>query len=93
MKDGEGLGFLYPSLVSSDYTVGNQADELPCIIRHGIKVKENDYMVMPSNADLSSLDIANIINYIRHQLCAMDGALETNKSVNDLLNECIKNDM
>ncbi len=70
MEDGNGLRGLYPPLAQSDYLYQHHAD-LPCIITKGLQqpivVNGKTYeLPMAPIEGLSSVQIANIINYISH---------------------------
>jgi mono/diheme cytochrome c family protein len=65
---GEGLGALIPPLAQADYLHQNWAI-LPCLIRKGVAdtlvVNGKIYdQPMPSNPNLSDIEIANILNFI-----------------------------
>ena len=67
--DGKGLRSLYPPVAESDFLSDHFAD-LPCFIRNGmtdeILVNGKTYKnFMPSNKDLSDIEITNVVNYIR----------------------------
>lgn len=71
MPDGKGLKNLIPPLAGADY-LAKFEHKLPCIIKHGL---EGDVVVngitynqkMPANEELSDVDIANLVNYIRNE--------------------------
>lgn len=70
MDDGRGLSKLIPSLEKSQYII-NQQDELPCIIRNGIKSMVADsssevQLSMPAHPKLSEIEILNICNYVNN---------------------------
>ena len=70
MGDGKGLSKLIPSLEKSQYLI-HQQDELPCIIRNGIKSTVADssaevQLSMPAHPKLSEIEILNICNYVNH---------------------------
>ena len=70
MKDGTGLGANIPPLAASDYLKQRQAD-IACIIKNGL---EGDIIVngvsysekMPATPQLTTFQMANIINFINH---------------------------
>ncbi len=71
MDQGEGLRGLIPPLAKADYLQKYQGD-LACIIRYGMKgeivVNGQSYnQAMPGNAELSDIEITNLINYINRQ--------------------------
>ena len=71
MDQGEGLRGLIPPLAKADYLQKHQGD-LACIIRYGMKgeivVNGQSYkQAMPGNAELSDIEITNLINYINRQ--------------------------
>jgi mono/diheme cytochrome c family protein len=66
--NGEGLGKLYPPLSDTTY-LAKKRSELACIIKNGltgkISVNNESYeAVMPGNAALADIDVAQIIVYI-----------------------------
>lgn len=71
MPDGKGLRGLIPPLAGADY-LSKFEHKLPCIIKHGL---QGEVMVnrvtynqpMPANEELSEVDIANLVNYIRNE--------------------------
>ncbi len=70
MEDGKGLSKLIPSLEKSQYLL-NEQDELPCIIKKGIKSMVPDsssevQLSMPAHPKLSEIEILNICNYINN---------------------------
>ena len=70
MEDGQGLSKLIPSLAKSKYIIEHQ-NELPCIIRNGIKSTVSDtssevQLSMPAHPQLSEIEILNISNYINN---------------------------
>ena len=70
MEDGKGLSKLIPSLEKSQYLI-NQQNELPCIIRKGIKSMVADsssevQLSMPAHPKLSEIEILNICNYVNN---------------------------
>ncbi len=72
MDSGEGLGALIPPVAAADYLVKNH-DQLPCLIRYGL---QDSIMVngkiyaekMPPAAQLSDIDITNVLNYVNTHL-------------------------
>ena len=71
MPDGKGLRGLIPPLAGADY-LEKFEHQLPCIIKHGLQgdvmVNGTNYnQVMPANEELSEVDIANLVNYIRNE--------------------------
>ena len=70
IEDGSGLAVLIPPLAKADYLRDNQ-ELLPCMIRYGMQgpIVVNDTLynqAMPGAEELTSFEIANIINYINH---------------------------
>jgi len=68
MDDGTGLSGVIPPLAQADF-VRDSMQRLPCIIRKGMQgpvtVNGRTYnQFMPGNPELTSAEIANIINYI-----------------------------
>lgn len=87
MENGDGLSSLIPSLYQSDYIKSKQ-DHLPCIIRNGIgSIDDTTLLSMPGNADLSDIEIVNIINYINTSW-ENTSPPQTLTKVNTLLNKC-----
>jgi len=71
MADGGGLKSLIPPLAGADY-LKNNYDQLPCIILLGIEgeivVNGKTYDTeMQGIPELSTMDVALLINYINHQ--------------------------
>lgn len=67
-EDGTGLGKVIPPLVQADYML-SELGRTACIIKYGlegeIEVNGTDYnQIMPAHADLTALEIAQIITYI-----------------------------
>ena len=91
MEDGKGLSKLIPSLEKSHYII-HQQDELPCIIRNGIKSmvansSSEVQLSMPAHRHLSEIEILNISNYVNNSW----GNQQTQMSLNDIkrkLSEC-----
>lgn len=72
MDSGEGLGALIPPVAGADYLTKNH-DQLPCLIRYGLQdsivVNGKIYAEkMPAAAQLSDIDITNVLNYVNTQL-------------------------
>lgn len=70
MEDGKGLSELIPTLHNSTYIANNQ-DQLPCIIRYGIKSTVADsssdvQLSMPAHPQLNDIEVLNICNYINN---------------------------
>jgi len=70
MENGQGLARLIPPLAQVDYLENNRV-LVPCIIRNGMSgviqvngIKYNH--PMPGNLELTSNEIANIIDFIFH---------------------------
>jgi len=69
-EDGKGVRGLVPPLAGADY-LQTQRQELPCIIKYGLKGKivvngrEFDHP-MPPNLQLSEAQVYNIIRYIQN---------------------------
>jgi len=68
MKNGQGLGRLYPPLAGSDY-MESHWDEIVCIIRNGMEgsivVNGLEYnKKMDPVEDLSDIQVKNLVNYI-----------------------------
>lgn len=94
MPDGQGLKSLYPPIAQSDYTQEN-ASELACIIRNGIKdtitVNGKTYNnPMPGIPELNSVEIANIANYIMQELNDEKDFFLSPQTVEKQLNTCEK---
>lgn len=94
-QDGSGLGGLYPPLAKSDYLLADLKRAV-CIIKQGatgeITVNGTSYnMAMPGNAQLSPLEIAEIITYVTNSWGNSAG-LSGVKEVEKWLRECeVKN--
>ena len=68
MDDGSGLAGVIPPLAGSDY-LGQHSEQLPCIIRKGIKgditVNGRKFSTeMTGVPQLTEFEITNVINYI-----------------------------
>lgn len=69
--DGKGLGVLIPPLAGADY-LRTQRTQLPCVLKNGLQgpivVNGQQYegQQMPAAADLSAIDITNVLNYVQH---------------------------
>lgn len=61
MEDGQGVGEIYPSLLTSRHSINTEI--LPCIIKHGYN-DSTTVMQMNPIEDISDIDITNIINYV-----------------------------
>jgi len=91
MEDGSGLGGNIPPLAKADYLT-THADQLACIIRHGISeklvVNGKEYSTpMAGVPQLTDVEIANIINYINHEWGNNNG-YTTIKQVQAQLEKC-----
>lgn len=91
MEDGTGLVGNIPPLAQADY-LSKYPEKLPCLIRHGITdtiiVNGKNYsMPMEGVAQLTDVEIANIINYINHEWGNKNG-YTTIKQVQDRLENC-----
>lgn len=90
-EDGKGVGKLFPPLAQSDYMLEDQK-RVACLIRNGLEgeivvngVKYNQ--PMPSNKQLSDLEIAEIMTYIYNSWGNSTGLIAV-KDVNKLLEGC-----
>lgn len=88
---GEGLGRLYPPLTDETYLRANRSS-LPCILRHGlsgeIMVHGISYdSTMPSNPELTALDIAYILTYITNSF-GNRGDLISKEEAEESLQSC-----
>jgi cytochrome c551 len=90
-EDGKGLGKLFPPLAQSDYMLADQK-HVACLIRNGMEgeitvngIKYNQ--AMPSNKQLSDLEIAEIMTYIYNSWGNSTGLIAV-KDVNKLLEGC-----
>lgn len=91
MENGEGLGALIPPLSSSDY-IQSHYNKIPCIIKYGISdtiivneiVYENP---MAGIANLSDIQISNLINFMREKWYP-DMPLMTAEKVKSVLSNC-----
>jgi len=70
MDDGSGLGRLIPPLYDQNYLTQNE-DNLVCIILNGqqgpIVVNDNNYNGIMPAAELSDVQILNLINYFTNE--------------------------
>jgi len=90
-KGGQGLSSLYPPLKQADYLL----EDLPraaCIIKNGqnkkIIVNGKEYnQMMPAMANLTPLDIAEVITYITNSWGNSEGMTNV-KDVEKWLQEC-----
>ncbi len=81
MTNGSGFSQLVPSIRDSEYFT-SRSEELPCLIRNGIKAE----FEMPGHTDISAVDIVNIINFVRrdwHNNSATTSLTEVNNQLND----------
>lgn len=88
---GEGLGKLYPPLNDTDFFEKNRA-QLSCIIRNGMQgkiiINGQEYNEkMPSNPQLSELDIAYILTYITTNFAKSD-SIYSHQEVQEALKIC-----
>src|SRR5690606_39001078 len=86
-----GLGRLYPPLTDETYLRANRSS-LPCILRHGlsgeIMVHGISYdSTMPSNPELTALDIAYILTYITNSF-GNRGDLISKEEAEESLQSC-----
>jgi len=68
-EQGEGLRRLIPPVAASDY-VAKHRDQLPCLIRRGVKgpMVVNGILynqVMPGHEDLTDSQITNLLNFVQ----------------------------
>jgi len=63
MEDGSGLGDAIPALSTERLSI--LQDQLPCIIKNGIK---GEMMEMPAQSHLNAVQISNIIHYLFDQM-------------------------
>ena len=89
--DGSGLKNLYPPLTDTTYLKNNQS-KLACMIKYGMndtisvngQVYDNN---MPSNTQLSDIDVTQILVYIGNSFGNKLGAFDM-KEVSAALKEC-----
>jgi mono/diheme cytochrome c family protein len=91
LDNGEGLGALIPPLANADYLKLQRA-QLPCIVRNGLQdtliVNGKTYTEkMPPAANLSDVDIANVLNYINQAWGNNNGAYQL-EEVRSILKGC-----
>ena len=89
--NGRGLRKLIPPLANSDYLINNQVNVV-CLIKNGahasIMVNGIDYpATMPAHADLTNLEIAEVLTYINNSWGNEIGFVEA-KEVSDWLKQC-----
>ncbi|MDA8979544.1 cytochrome c [Chitinophagales bacterium] len=91
-ENGEGIGQLVPPLANTDWLEEN-INQVPCIIRHGIKdslfvngVWYNEEML--GLAQLNDIQVANITNYISKRF-TKEQTFFTQDKVDELLNACV----
>lgn len=92
MSSGDGLGDLIPSIKQS-IKFSSERNTLACLIKNGILVEQDneitDNYSMPANADLSTIEIVNILNYIRKEWHANQEVF-TLEEIKNSLDSCIK---
>jgi len=86
MEDGSGLARLIPSIVKSD-VLHSTPDRLVCLIRYGIPINENTGQEMPANSQLSDVEMANLINYLKKEYTSEDKAVKT-EEIDQYLKRC-----
>jgi hypothetical protein len=91
MEDGSGLRGIIPPIAGADYLVNNR-NNLPCLIRHGIKgtilVNGIEYdQPMPGSENLREDEITNLLNYIQTNF-GNNNERYTFPEVEGLLNNC-----
>lgn len=91
METGEGLAKLFPPLKGSDYLLSD-VKRAACIIKNGsveeITVNGVKYnQMMPANAQLTTIEIAEILTYITNSWGNENG-LSTARDVGIWLNAC-----
>lgn len=91
----DGMGFaMYPPVANSDYLLTN-IDRFACMVFYGmndsITVNGKSYNhPMPGNTALTSVQIANIANYILKEMNASSLSLSSEK-IDQQLNNCAEN--
>jgi mono/diheme cytochrome c family protein len=91
LDGGQGLGGLIPPLAGADY-LNLQRAQLPCILKNGISdtllVNGKIYAEnMPAAAELSDVDITNILNYVNQAWGNNYGVFQLDE-VRDILKRC-----
>lgn len=86
MEDGSGLVDLIPSLASSDM-IKSSPDQLICLIKHGLAKNEETNQQMPANTSLNEVELANLVNYLRHLYVPGSTAIRT-QDVKSCLANC-----
>ncbi|WP_026898414.1 c-type cytochrome [Daejeonella oryzae] len=89
-KDGTGLKSLYPPLTDTSYIQSNK-NQLSCIIKYGLNTKieiagKEYHAEMPANAQLSDIDIAQLIVYIGNSFGNKIGYYDASEANADLKN-------
>ena len=89
-NDGSGLAMLYPPLTDTLY-LKDHKNQLACIIKNGLKgqivVGGKTYEgVMPGQAKLSNIEIAQIITYITNSFGNQQGLHDASAVAEDLKN-------
>ncbi|MEK7257174.1 MAG: cytochrome c, partial [Bacteroidota bacterium] len=91
MDEGTGLQGIIPPLAGADFLTIRK-DELPCIIRKGLKgeitVNGKKYSTeMPGSPALTEFEITNVINYINHAW-GNDFGVVKHETVREALKKC-----
>lgn len=90
-EEGEGMGRLIPPLAASDYLL-NDANNIACLIKKGqigeIVVNGQTYnQPMPAHTDMTALEIAEIMTYIKNSWGNKKGLIDVN-TTQKALQEC-----
>lgn len=85
MEDGSGLANLIPSLSSSEI-IRSSPDQLICLIRYGLDKNEETNQQMPANNSLNDVEMANLVNYLRHLYIPGSAAISTQEVKSCLAN-------
>lgn len=95
MENGTGLLALYPPIAESDFLAA-APDRLPCIIQNGLEdtILVNGVLFenpMAGIEGVTSVEIANICNYIRETWYPQEPALSASE-VEKIIDECNEKD-
>ena len=90
-EDGRGVGKLIPP-ISGDF-LKKHHNEIPCIVKNGLKGKivvdgvEYNHE-MPNNLKITNFDLVNILNYIEEEFGSGNKKAFNIEEVNEILEGC-----